>query len=178
MSDFDDVGDFHKKFGLDNVTHEGAGPRVVPDDLMEFRRKFLHEELEEFEEGLAEGDEAKMADALIDLVYVAMGTAHLRGYPWQQLWDDVQRANMSKVRAARDGHDSKRNSQYDVVKPDGWEPPAIGRLLASIGFDLSNTTGLCTICGSDFSSPTTVCSPANQSGVAYCFAAALGSDDT
>ena len=38
-------------------------------------------------------------DALIDLTYVAMGTAYMMGLPWQDLWDEVQRANMSKVRA-------------------------------------------------------------------------------
>lgn len=148
-TNFDDVGYFHERFGLDNVTHQDSGPRDVPMDLMEFRRKFLHEELEEFEEGLAEGDEAKMADALIDLVYVAMGTAHLRGYPWEALWAEVQRANMSKVRAQRDGSDSVRGSQYDVVKPPGWKAPNIEGVLVKHGFTNVHASK-CYGCGKPF----------------------------
>ncbi len=123
-SNFDDVGDFHEKFNLDSVTHHGAGIRFVPPDLLRFRIEFLREELREFEEAADAGDTAKMFDALLDLTYVAMGTAHLHGFPWQVGWDEVQRANMSKERAHAAG-DSKRGSTWDVVKPDGWKPPDI-----------------------------------------------------
>ena len=133
-SNFDDVGDFHEKFDLDNVTHHGPGQRSPGVEIMEFRIMFLEEELREFREGWDARDEAKMFDALLDLAYVAFGTAHLRGYPWQRGWDEVQAANMKKVRAASDGSDSKRSSAWDVVKPPGWTPPDIGRILKSHGF--------------------------------------------
>lgn len=136
-SNFDDVGDFHEKFGLDNVTHHGAGPRFPigehneadAAELLRFRVRFLREELQEFEDALATRDPAKAFDALLDLTYVAMGTAHLLGFPWQEGWDEVQRANMAKVRAKPDGSDSVRNSKWDVVKPSGWTPPNIARVL-------------------------------------------------
>lgn len=134
MSNFDDVGNFHEKFGLDNVTHHGIGPRDLPSEYLEFRRKFLQEELDEFIEGIEENDHGKMFDALIDLVYVAMGTAHLQGYPWQIGWGLVQEANMKKVRGKPDGSNSKRGTQWDVVKPDGWTPPDIGGLLEERGW--------------------------------------------
>lgn len=133
-TNFDDVGNFHQRFDLDNVTHHGAGPRETSKELMDFRIKFMYEELQEFEEGYAEGDEAKMADALIDLAYVVFGTAHLKGYPWQALWEDVQSANMRKVRAANDGSDSKRGSSFDVVKPEGWVGPDTQGILEKNGF--------------------------------------------
>lgn len=155
-TNFDDVGDFHQKFGLDNTTHHDIGPRTELDEsIIPFRIKFLLEELEEFCEAVgyyiaenengtltvypslaARGkiDHAQAFDALIDLVYVAMGTAHFLGYPWQMGWRLVQRANMAKVRAQKDASDSKRNSSFDVVKPPGWTPPNIDRLLARIGF--------------------------------------------
>ncbi len=41
---------------------------------------------------------------------------------WVELWDDVQRANMTKERALKPS-DSKRGSVWDVVKPAGWIPP-------------------------------------------------------
>jgi predicted HAD superfamily Cof-like phosphohydrolase len=78
-----------------------------------------------------------MADALIDLVYVAMGTAHLLGLPWEALWNEVQIANMRKVRAAADASDSKRGSAFDVVKPPGWQPPNIKRILENYGWTVS-----------------------------------------
>ena len=131
--DFRDVGVFHQKFGLDNVIFNPIGPREVPADLMEFRLKFLKEELKEFEEGLAENDEAKMADALIDLVYVALGTAHIKGYPWTQLWAEVQGANMAKERAVRSDQ-SARGSTWDVIKPAGWRPPDIKGILKKFGW--------------------------------------------
>lgn len=135
MSDFTDVGDFHRKFGLhtsDGLGEPGEVP--VPAELIEFRIDFLHEELREFVEGVEQWDHAQMFDALIDLVYVALGTAHLLGYPWQQGWDLVQGANMQKVRAAKDGSDSRRGSSFDVVKPEGWTAPDIGGLLKDFGF--------------------------------------------
>lgn len=149
-TNFDDVGNFHEKFGLDNTTHQDIGPRTQLDpELLSFRIKFMVEELMEFVEAIGASydpitgkvefhgdpiDHALAFDALIDLVYVAFGTAHFMGYPWQLGWRLVQRANMAKVRAKKDASDSKRGSSFDVVKPPGWTPPDIGRLLRQVGF--------------------------------------------
>lgn len=102
---------------------------------MAFRIKFLEEELQEFKDAYAEGDHAGMFDALLDLVYVAHGTAHLQGYPWVQGWALVQAANMAKVRAQPDGSNSKRGSGWDVVKPEGWTAPDIAQLLTEYGWE-------------------------------------------
>lgn len=146
MTNFNDVGEFHEKFGLPRVEERRnyageypnePGPREVDPELLAFRVKFLQEELAEFMQGIEEGvDHVQMADALVDLVYVAMGTAHLLGYPWERLWADVQAANMRKVRAASDGSDSKRGSAWDVVKPPGWQPPMTQYILRAFGFDV------------------------------------------
>ena len=128
MSNFSDVGEFHEKFELPVVDGSHIR-RAVPDDLIVFRQEFMQEELDEFIEACEVEDEAKMFDALLDLVYVAMGTAHLLNYPWQSGWDEVQRANLAKVRAAADGSNSKRVSAWDVVKPEGWTPPDIDAVL-------------------------------------------------
>lgn len=132
---FHEVGQFHHKFGLDNITYDSApGPREVDPNLLEFRRKFLHEELTEFEEGIIAGDHAKMFDSLIDLVYIAYGTAHLMGYPWEEGWIMVQRANMLKERSTSTDAGSDRGSSFDIVKPPGWTPPDIEGLLAEFGW--------------------------------------------
>jgi len=124
-SNFDDVGDFHEKFALHNVTHDGAGPVEMPDDLMQFRLKFLLEELQEFahavgylmtfvsdEHGNSRPDFMKMPngkfdhekafDSLLDLAYVTFGAAQVMGYPWQAGWEEVQRANITKERCKID----------------------------------------------------------------------------
>lgn len=49
---------------------------------------------------------------------------------WNKLWDDVQRANMSKERALK-ASDSKRGSTWDVVKPKGWIPPRTEEIVNS-----------------------------------------------
>lgn len=141
-SNFSDVGDFHEKFDL-HRSDKNPGLQETDPALLIFRAKFMQEELDEFMAGMESGDDAQMFDALIDLVYVAMGTAHLKGYPWQRGWEAVQKANMAKVRAAKDGSDSKRGSAWDVVKPEGWTPPDIEAVLGEI---LEDHLGDCPVC--------------------------------
>lgn len=124
MTNFKDVRNFHEKFGL---TYDGV-PRQLPLDVQEFRDKFLDEELQEYKEAVYRGDLAQQFDALIDLVYVAMGTAQLHGFPWQKGWELVQAANMAKVKA-RSALESTRGYALDVVKPHGWTPPDIQTVL-------------------------------------------------
>jgi len=142
MTNFNDVGDFHEKFGLpfvesnNTINLPGDTGAEKNDALMQFRIKFMEEELTEFIQGYEFKDIAQMADALVDLSYVVLGTAHMLGLPWQELWDDVQRANMTKERAASDGSNSKRGSSFDVVKPEGWVGPETHEILRANGFDL------------------------------------------
>ena len=111
MSDFfKDVGDFHAKFGLDHVmcnreetcASPGPDPRQISAELREFRLIFLEEELNELRQAYADQDLPGIADALVDLVYVALGTAHLHGFPFDELWAVVQEANMAKERCLID----------------------------------------------------------------------------
>ena len=139
-SDFDDVGAFHQKFGLDNVATNGVHQLFPSKELVDFRIKFLREELQEFEEAIAAGDMVKAADSLVDLNYVSCGTAHLFGFPWHEIWDEVQRANMAKVRAQR-AEESTRGSTFDVVKPKGWTPPDVRGILLKHGWKLELLDG-------------------------------------
>ena len=121
-----DIKEFHEKFEL---TYDG-GPRSLPDDLEAFRIKFMREEIREYEStspNLVFPSMAKLAmadqlDALVDLVYVALGTAYLHGYDFAEAWRRVHAANMTKIRVASPD-ESKRGSAFDVVKPAGFVPP-------------------------------------------------------
>lgn len=137
---FRDVGDFHAKFGLPVLG--SVPPRLLPHDLFAFRHGFHVEEVLEFAEANGwvpdgprrplvetkdcEPDLAKAADALVDAVYVLLGTAHKMGIDFDAHWDLVHGKNMEKVRAAS-AEDSASNTgrghAMDVVKPPGWTPP-------------------------------------------------------
>ena len=117
-TDHQDVRDFHHKFQVPLC----SVPSLLDPATREFRVKFMQEELNEFIEANQEGSLHKAADALIDLAYVVHGTAVMMGLPWASLWKEVQRANMSKVRAT-DASQSKRGTSLDVIKPEGWKAP-------------------------------------------------------
>lgn len=118
FSDNADVRVFQEKFDIPM----SPIPAFLDGKAEQFRIEFMEEELMEFKLASQQQDLAKAADALVDLVYVVHGTALMMGLPWNQLWAEVQRANMAKVRAT-DISQSKRKSTLDVVKPVGWEPP-------------------------------------------------------
>lgn len=123
-SNFHDVIDFHNKYGL---VYTGKA-RPLDKSTQAYRIHFLEEELKEFIQSANLDDTVGMADALIDIVYVAMGTAYMMGLPWQKLWDEVQRTNMNKIRAT-DANQSKRKNLLDVIKPEGWEPPNLKAII-------------------------------------------------
>src|SRR5678815_1565276 len=127
---FQDVRDFHSKFGL--LPKPGPAA-LLDDDTLSFRTKFMVEELQEFRDACADKDLPKAADALVDLCYVALGTAVLMRVPFDECWAAVQAANMLKERA-KDADDSRstRKHRLDVVKPEGWQPPDIEKVLAGV----------------------------------------------
>lgn len=116
------VHEFHEKFGLPLGKDDQLTNNL---DATVFRLKFLKEELDELEEALGDGDRVKAFDALLDLAYVAYGTALFLGVDpaqWHAGMHAVHSCNMAKVRVAK-AEDSKRGSAYDVKKPDGWVGP-------------------------------------------------------
>jgi predicted HAD superfamily Cof-like phosphohydrolase len=119
-----DMVAFHEKYGL---AYNGP-PRELPVELSHFRQKFLQEELDEYKKCSEEGDLEGQFDALVDLAVVLFGTAILQGLPFEAGWHRVMEANNKKVRATK-ASDSKRNSTFDIVKPEGWQSPVLSDLL-------------------------------------------------
>lgn len=133
---FEDVGHFHQRFDLPCARPDRgpiARPRLLDEETFRFRLKFLKEEIEELEDAHDTRRLDKFADALVDLVYVALGTAHLAGVPFEAVWREVHAANMKKVRATS-AEQSKRGSTLDVVKPPSWQPPDVARVLIEHGW--------------------------------------------
>lgn len=129
---FDPVADleqFHTHF---DIAYYGK-PRFLPEELFDFRYKFLDEELTEYYDAHMETPPenphpvtvnlAGQLDSLVDLVYVALGNSYLQGFNFREAWRRVHAANMTKIRA-NSASDSMRKSMYDVVKPKGFVPPS------------------------------------------------------
>jgi len=110
---FEKVREFHVAFG-----HRSAGkPTMLPEERVEKRYNWMLEELEELRNAKTTHDQA---DAVIDLMYFALGTLVEMGVKPGPLFDIVHGANMKKlwpdgkVHYAEDGK---------VVKPPTWSPP-------------------------------------------------------
>lgn len=128
---FSDVAALHTKFRLPLAKSSGGfrRPALLRDAEFRYRLAFLHEELLEFQSDHLRGDLAGAADALVDLVHVVLGTAHYMGLPFDALWTEVQRSNMEKVLRTMEDPIHARGTQEVLVKPQGWRPPNIERIL-------------------------------------------------
>lgn len=119
-----DIDNFHKKYGFEK--NEKVD---IPDnnELINFRTAFLMEELAEYTNAITKKDAAGALDALVDIVYIALGTAWLFNLPFEKAWNEVQKANMSKIRAK--DKTGKRGTKFDVVKPKDWKAPNIEKII-------------------------------------------------
>lgn len=112
-------------------------PQVLGEQRLTWANAALQEELKEFNDAVDAGDVLEAADALIDLVYFALGRLVEMGVPAVAVMDEVQRANMDK----QQGELSKRPGSmgHDAVKPAGWRAPDHAWLL---GFSLADVREL------------------------------------
>ena len=119
-----DIDRFHKRFGFKKNNNIG-----IPDnaELINFRTSFLMEELAEYTNAIVKKDTAKALDALVDIVYIALGTAWLFNLPFDKAWKEIQAANMKKVRAK--DKTGKRGTKFDVIKPKEFKEPNIERII-------------------------------------------------
>lgn len=125
MSLYKDVRTFTETFDLCPKSWLDT-PGRLPKKLLQERIDFLQEELDELRDARDDASLSGQFDALLDLVYVAIGTAIMMGLPWQRGWDLVHAANMKKRRGV-----THRGHEVDLVKPPGWEPPDLEALLQS-----------------------------------------------
>jgi len=112
--------DFHASKRI----HAGLMPERptfdIPDWVRSLRRELLSEELRELGEADQAQDIVKVADAIADIVYVLVGTAVVHGIPFDAVFAEVHRSNMTKVNSP---------AEAKLVKGPGYEPPRIAELL-------------------------------------------------
>lgn len=94
-SPLNDVAEFHRTFHLPVLEY----PAIPGADRCALRINLLQEELDELKEAIEEKDITAIADALSDLQYVLSGAILEFGLgdKFKELFEEVQRSNMSKV---------------------------------------------------------------------------------
>lgn len=111
------VREFHKAF---NHPYSDI-PTLMGLDRAEKRCSWMDEEVKEFIEATKNEDIYEQVDAIIDLIYFALGTLVEIGVPPSEIFEIVQNANMNKL--WEDGKPRFRENDGKVIKPPHWENP-------------------------------------------------------
>ncbi len=112
-----DIEDMHSKFGVND-----AIGKLTPDQLkqfLEFRIKFLQEELDEMADAKSADD---VVDALIDLCVVAITTLDAFEVDTYEAWDRVLAANLAKEAGVNPSRPNPLGLP-DLIKLPGWTAP-------------------------------------------------------
>ena len=120
------VREFQERFGQG---YSGP-PRELPASVASLRKKLVNEESGELVLAIDRGELDEQLDAIVDLLYVTIGTATAAGFGHvlNAAFMRVHEANMRKV-LVESRHGSKRDSAWDIVKPEGWEKPDLRDLI-------------------------------------------------
>jgi predicted HAD superfamily Cof-like phosphohydrolase len=116
------VADWHRAFGLPVLDK----PTFPSETRVGLRINLIAEEVSELFAALNDRDIVEVADALADLLYVTYGMAHEFGIPIDEVFEEVQESNMSKL-----GEDGKPLYREDgkVMKGPNFRPPDIQSIL-------------------------------------------------
>jgi len=114
-----DIRDMHAHYGMHEKFNEFDDEKKKL--FLEFRARFLQEELDELKDNTSNPEE--VVDALIDLCVVAIGTLDAYGIDSYKAWDEVLRANMNKRVGVKPGRPNPLGLP-DLMKPEGWTAPS------------------------------------------------------
>ena len=116
MSNFTDVKTFMETFGQIVRTK----PQFPDEKTMQLRYELIKEELNELEQAMKTKNLKEIADALTDILYVTYGAGYAYGINLDKCFQEVQRANMSKL-----GKDGKPiyNDKGKVMKGPNYSEP-------------------------------------------------------
>ena len=116
MSNFEYVKTFMKTFGQKIETK----PQFPNNETMQLRYDLIKEELDELEQAMKTQNLKEIADALTDILYVTYGAGYAYGINLDKCFQEVQRANMSKL-----GKDGKPiyNEKGKVMKGPNYLAP-------------------------------------------------------
>ena len=127
-----DIEMMHDKYHVNDWVREQVKTENKDNlrKFLEFRIKFLEEELNETKKAVEENDFEEIVDGLIDLCVVAIGTLDAFEVNANRAWNEVFDANMNKIPGRKESRPNPLGLP-DLIKPEGW-----------VGPDHSNNTGL------------------------------------
>lgn len=118
---YQDVKEFQTVVGQ----HIGEKPEFPNGRERKLRMDLLLEEVKEYMESEDNEDLENLAKELADIIYIVCGTAASYGIPLDRVFDEVHRSNMAKL---VDGK-VQRREDGKILKPEGWMPPDIKKIL-------------------------------------------------
>lgn len=117
---FADVKAFHDKFG---IGYDGP-PRALDTEYEKFRDERFMSEAREYRLAADMHQRDGRLDAIVDIIYIGLGTCILHGWNFHEAWKRVHEANMKKELASSK-NPGKFGNKNDIVKPPGWVPPTL-----------------------------------------------------
>lgn len=96
-------------------------PTNLERERLLFALTAMYEELNEFTVACNSNNVSDALDAIIDLIYFAIGRAYELGITeaqFRQYWSLVQQKNMQKKRGTKN-----RGTDQDAAKPERWTSP-------------------------------------------------------
>jgi predicted HAD superfamily Cof-like phosphohydrolase len=118
-----DISDMQYKYGVKKWMHDNQDNSDLLNKYIEFRLKFIREELMETEAAFTNKDAEEIVDGLIDLCVVAIGTLDALGVDSNKAWDEVLKANLAKEVGVKESRPNPLGLP-DLIKPEGWEAPS------------------------------------------------------
>lgn len=116
------------KFNKDIIGLEfPENPQLLSKERQLFALTAMYEELHEFTIAQNSENIPESLDALIDLIYFAIGRAYEMGISeeiFRYCWSLVQEKNMQKKRGKKN-----RGTDLDASKPEDWKAPDFSEVL-------------------------------------------------
>tara|TARA_R110000868_G_scaffold28617_4_gene107118 strand:+ start:14427 stop:14822 length:396 start_codon:yes stop_codon:yes gene_type:complete len=122
-----DVAEFHKAFGIPVE----SSPTIPSVEIQKLRYDLALEELNEFKEACEQKDIVEVFDAIVDQLYILLGTANSFGLGDALIngFKEVHRSNMTKL-------DSNgqviRHPSGKVAKSELYEEPDLEQVIKEI----------------------------------------------
>lgn len=131
-----DIQMMHDKYNTKEAVSKLSSQQLK--EFIEFRYRFLEEELQELRQGIDEKNGDLIVDSIIDLCVVAIGTLDLFNVDSYTSWDRVLEANLNKsvgVKATR----PNPLGLPDLIKNQDWVAPEHHDNLGLIQVALDNS---------------------------------------
>ena len=99
---------------------------AMPSDQAQHLAKCMAEEIGEFREAILKQDFVGSVDALLDIIYFAVGGLHKMGLnadDAERVFDLVHEANMTKKKGVKESR--AVGDAPDAIKPEDWQAPEL-----------------------------------------------------